>query len=41
MDVVRICECGEDEVYSQKLTQGLCLNCFARLEEDNRQFDYE
>ena len=32
-----ICEhCHDEEVYSEQLTPGLCLNCYYRLEEEKR-----
>lgn len=29
-------QCGEDEIYSKELTDGLCLNCYVINEEENR-----
>jgi hypothetical protein len=33
--------CFEFEVYSQSLTNGLCLNCHHNLQEENRLMEIE
>ena len=34
-------ECGDEEVYSEVLTKGLCLNCYNRLQEESRLIEIE
>lgn len=33
--------CYEDEVYSETLTNGMCLNCYQELKEEYRLADIE
>jgi len=34
-------QCGEDEIYSKTLTEGLCLTCYTRNKEEMRLADIE
>jgi len=33
--------CGKDEIYSEVLTDGLCLTCYTRNQEEMRLADIE
>lgn len=33
--------CNEFEIYSETLTNGLCLNCYYNLEEEYKQMEIE
>lgn len=42
MEPKKICpQCEEEEVYSETLTNGLCLNCYVRNREESRLADIE
>ena len=34
-------ECGEEEIYSETLTDGLCLNCYYQKQEDVKFMEIE
>lgn len=36
-----ICVCGRFEIYSKTLTNGLCLNCYHQLQEEERMVEIE
>ncbi len=41
MEVKEMCKCGEDTVYSEVLTKGLCLNCYHNQEEERKMMEIE
>lgn len=41
-DIKSICKiCGDESVYSETLTNGMCLNCYQNLKEENGSSDIE
>lgn len=37
----KLCSCGEFEIYSETLTNGMCLNCYHNVQEEIREMNLE